>query len=52
MLDEFALALEQAGIDGVTVEWAGKEKLSDTKSGNVDIRIIFENGENKKIYCR
>ena len=50
MLDEFALALEQAGIDGVTVEWAGKEKLSDTKSGNVDIRIIFENGENKKIY--
>lgn len=50
MLDEFALALEQAGIDGVTVEWAGKEKLSDTKSGNVDIRIIFENGGNKKIY--
>lgn len=50
MLDEFALALEQAGIDGVTVEWAGKEKLSDTRSGNVDIRIIFENGENKKIY--
>ena len=50
MLDEFALALEQAGIDGITVEWAGKEKLSDTKSGNVDIRIIFENGENKKIY--
>ena len=50
MLDEFALALEQAGIDGVTVEWAGKEKLSDTRSGNVDIRIIFGNGENKKIY--
>lgn len=50
MLDEFALALEQAGIDGITVEWAGKEKLSDTRSGNVDIRIIFENGENKKIY--
>ena len=50
MLDEFALALEQAGIDGVTVEWAGKEKLSDTRSGNVDIRIIFENGGNKKIY--
>lgn len=50
MLDEFALALEQAGIDGITVEWAGKEKLSDTRSGNVDIRIIFENGGNKKIY--
>ena len=50
MLDEFALALEQAGIDGVTVEWAGKGKLSDTRSGNVDIRIIFENGGNKKIY--
>lgn len=50
MLDEFALALEQAGINGVTVEWAGKEKLLDTRSGNVDIRIIFGDSENKKVY--
>lgn len=50
MLDEFALALEQAGIKGITVEWAGKEKLSDTRQGNVDIRIIFENEGVKKIY--
>lgn len=50
MLDEFALALEQAGINGVTVEWAGKEKLLDTRSGNVDIRIIFGDSGNKKVY--
>lgn len=50
MLDEFALALEQAGINGVTVEWAGKEKLSDTRQGNVDIRIIFEKDGVRKIY--
>lgn len=50
MLDEFALALEQAGINGVIVEWAGKEKLLDTRSGNVDIRIIFGDSENKKVY--
>lgn len=50
MLDEFALALEQAGINGVTVEWAGKEKLSDTRQGNVDIRIIFENDGVRKVY--
>lgn len=50
MLDEFALALEQADINGVTVEWAGKEKLLDTRSGNVDIRIIFEDSGNKKVY--
>ena len=50
MLDEFALALEQAGINGVTVEWTGKEKLLDTRSGNVDIRIIFGDSENKKVY--